>query len=152
MKRALISMAIILAAPNGTNAEAALDYNKIGKRAYAIWDCAAYASLFEGKEEVGIQLFERGYELHKQMINAFRDGDLDDENTSDWPIAYRWYIVLGPSTGFSIGYMWAKFQENVQDETWEDDLSGTFDELKELQTVKAANQFRSKNCELLVQR
>ena len=152
MNLALVSIAMIFALTNLAKAEASLEYNDIGKRAYAAWDCAAYASLLEEKEEIGVQLFELGYDLHTKMIDALREGLLNDENTAQWPIAYRWYIVLGPSTDFSVGYMWAKFQEHAYDETWEGDLSGTFDELKKLQKAKAESEFRSKNCALLLPR
>jgi len=127
------------------------DFNNIGRKGYALWDCAALGLLANEDQELVQGLIENGYQELSVLVEAWRAGALTDENTSDLPIAFRWYLVSGPSVDFSLGYMWAQFAEFAHDETWPALKDANFDAQKELQGIKAGTEFRSKNCALLLE-
>ncbi|TDT75332.1 hypothetical protein BDE40_2060 [Litoreibacter halocynthiae] len=126
------------------------DYNYLGKTGYALWDCAAFASLSETEAKHFEELFAKGHEMLHAYVSAGRDGKLTKENTSEVPIGISWYFVGGPSADFSMGYMWAQFSQHAYDETFQEDLEANFDQKKELQAATAANEYRKKNCTLLL--
>ncbi|WP_170428544.1 hypothetical protein [Ruegeria arenilitoris] len=142
---------IIAGLLSATPASAEVDYNAIGKKAYAQWDCAAYAALTEDYQQAGLKLFETGYEKLFVFVEAWRAEKLNKNNTSEVPVGVTWNLISGPSADFSIGYMWAQFLEEADKKTWDEEIQGSHDELKTLQAVKAVSAFREKNCELILE-
>jgi hypothetical protein len=138
--------AVILLA-TATSAAADTDYSGLGRRAYALWDCAAFG--FVAEDERAADLFELGHAQMTELLEARRDGKLTDTNTKDIPIGLSWYLIDGPTIEFSLGYMWAQFSKHAFDETFDADLQASFDEKEELQKLKATTEFQDKNCALL---
>ncbi len=133
-----------------TPGSAEVDYNAIGKIAFSQWRCAAYAALTEDYQQQGLELFDTGYEKLVVIVKAWRAGKLNEDNTNEVPVGIAWNLVVGPTADFSIGYMWAQFLEEAEGKTWDEDIKGSYDELKTLQAVKAGSAFREMNCELIL--
>ena len=131
------------------NAE--IDYNKTGKTAYAQWECAAYASLTEDYQQEGLKLFSRGYENLIPVVMAWHKRKLNSKIADELPLRFWLKLASGPSVDFSIGYMWAQFLAEAEENTWEERTSASYDDLQALQMINAGRAFREKNCEFFLE-
>ncbi len=125
------------------------DYNAISRKAYAMWECAALAGILDASTETGIELFNEGHTLFTVFVTAWKQGELNEQNTKDVPVGVKWRLTVGPSVDFSLGYMWAQFTEHAHNETWGDSTNVELVEKEKLQIARAEQAFRNKNCELL---
>jgi hypothetical protein len=147
----LILLAFVGVSPSIGSAEEDPDYNKIGQKAYALWDCASYAALAGTDEVSGIQFFDKGHELMGVFVEAAMDGKLSEANANRVPIGVRWWLISGPSVEFSLGYMWAQFTEQASNNTFDADSLGDYDTKRDLQKSMARTKLREKNCALLLE-
>jgi len=144
-----LGLVILFAVGSAHSVAAEEDYNSLGRLGYAYWDCAAYGLLMKETPASANRLFQDGYEKLSRFLEAGKNGDLTDENTKDVPIGLSWYFVSGPSTDFSLGYMWSKFTEEAYNKTWPELEAASFADQEELQQAKARQAFQEKNCEVL---
>ncbi|OBY28609.1 hypothetical protein A9D60_00285 [Leisingera sp. JC1] len=114
-----------------------------------MWECAALSGVARDDSPEALNLFDNGYKLMREFVVAWKEGKLTKENTNEVPIGISWRLTSGPSVDFSLGYMWSEFARDAFDDTWDDSIEATFDEKKQLQILKAEQQFRDRNCELL---
>lgn len=149
MKMPRIFIAFLLSTVALSNPVWSQDYNEIGKRAYASWDCAAYGYLSNSNDEIAEKLFMNGYELLTVYIQAAIDGELTPENTNEVPVGISWAYVAGPTIDFSLGHMWAQFMDEARNNTWPDSNTLSYNELTELQQSSASQKFRNRNCEIV---
>ncbi|MBO9448022.1 hypothetical protein [Ruegeria sp. R14_0] len=133
-----------------TQATAEVYYNEIGKKAYAQWDCAAFAALTDEHQQEGLKLFNSGYEKLVLFVEAGRASKLNSDNTNEVPVGILWNLTSGPSADFSIGYMWYQFLDNAEEETADADSDLSYDLMMSLKAEKASQIYRKKNCELLL--
>ena len=134
-----------------SSAGAEENYNYLGKRGYAVWECAAFAAIAESRPDKYKKLFLEGYEILREFVVAAREGKLTEDNTNEVPIGVHLYLTGGPTADFSLGYMWAQFIDEAYDETWPEEMDAPFDQRKESQQSKALNRFQEKNCALLAE-
>ncbi|WP_141117767.1 hypothetical protein [Leisingera sp. JC1] len=148
--RKLVAVAFALSVGAGAGcATGEPDYNLVGKQAFSLWECAALSGVARDDSPEALNLFDNGYKLMREFVVAWKEGKLTKENTNEVPIGISWRLTSGPSVDFSLGYMWSEFARDAFDDTWDDSIEATFDEKKQLQILKAEQQFRDRNCELL---
>jgi hypothetical protein len=149
VKQSIATIAAFLALTSVAKGEPEPDYNEIGKLAYALWDCAAFAQLSNSRKEEFERLFHAGHSQMTKFVTAAKEGLLNEENTREVPIGLSWYFVSGPTIEFSLGYMWAQFSSQAFDDTFEESSEMPLEQKELLQMAKAEQGYREKNCALL---
>ncbi|QYX57894.1 hypothetical protein K1T73_05765 [Roseovarius sp. SCSIO 43702] len=152
MKVALSIFALASFAMPSEAQDADGDYNKMGKLAYAQWECAALAAKTEKYQKIGLYLFESGHQKLTGFVTAWNEGKLTEEDTDEVPIGISLRLIRGPTVDFSLGYMWAQFLAEAEEKTFDSDLQAPYEELRELQMITAEEAYREKKCDLLVER
>ncbi|KMW60330.1 hypothetical protein AIOL_000483 [Candidatus Rhodobacter oscarellae] len=128
----------------------AQDYNALGREGYALWDCAAHAALLGDKEVEFRGLFQAGHADLSELLEDLRAGKLHSWNTRHVPAQIRRWYAPGPSTEFSLGYLWAKLAEATHEATWPA-TGATFEARRTVQIKAAKTAYDGKGCDGLLE-
>ena len=127
------------------------DYNIVGQRGYALWNCASLGILTKDAELASSteDLFNQGYELLQDLLTGLLSGKIKDEDIKQIPVGLKMYMTGGPTADFRLGYMWAQFLDHSYGSTWPDLDDIAFAAKEDLQKMTAKSKFIEANCHLL---
>jgi hypothetical protein len=120
------------------------DFAKMGRAAWAAFECSSLASVME-KPKDQERLFLFGYDQGKEFLNAMQSGRITQKDLSSIVPSGFLMLAQGPSVDFVLGRVFESAQENALKDVITTDTVLS----KDLQMSIALRKYTSGNCELI---
>jgi hypothetical protein len=135
---------VALFATSPAFAGASEDFAKMGRAAWAAFECSSLASVLERPKDQE-RLFRFGYEQGKEFLNALQAGRITAQDLKSIAPSGLLMVAQGPTADFMLGRVFESAQENALKDviTTESVLH------KDLQQSIASHKFTSGNCEVI---
>lgn len=143
ISNALLGAVLFAASPALIAAESA-DFAKMGRAAWAAFECSSLASIL-GRPKDQERLFLFGYEQGKGFLHAMQGGRIAAKDFNSIPPSGLLMVAQGPTPDFILGRVFESAQENALKDVI------TMDSVlhKDLQRSIASRKFTAGNCEII---
>lgn len=143
IRNALVVAVLFTTSPPLIAAESA-DFAKMGRAAWAAFECSSLASVLERPEDQE-RLFRFGYEQGKEFLHALQDGRIKAEDLNSIAPSGLLMVAQGPTADFILG----RVLESAQENSLKDVITAESVLHKDLQQAIASRKFTSGNCEII---
>lgn len=135
---------VVLLATSAAFAGESEDFAKMGRAAWAAFECSSLASVLE-KPKDQERLFRFGYEQGKEFLNAVQAGRITAQDLRSIAPSGLLMVAQGPTADFILGRVFESAQENAL----KDVITNESVLHKDLQQSIASHKFISGNCEVI---
>ena len=125
-------------------AQSSEEYARMSRASWSAFECAALADVL-GKTKDHERLFNFGYEQGKTVIDAARNGQVDQKDLHSISPSGFLMLARGPTADFALGRVFEGALENAL----KDVITPETVLEEELKQSIASRKFREGNCEIL---
>lgn len=144
MIRHTLVVAVLFAASPAVIAAESADLAKMGRAAWAAFECSSLASVLERPKDQE-RLFRFGYEQGKEFLHAMQGGRITAKDLNSIAPSGLLMVAQGPTADFILGRVF----ESAQDNALKDVITTETVLHKDLKQAIASRKYSSGNCEII---
>ena len=137
-----IAALLVAAFPTILLGQTSEEYVAMGQKLWDAFICGAFAE-YADKPAESVRLYHLGYDQGKTLLDAFRDGKIDQQARSKLPIPVLLMLHGGPTVDFVLGRIFEAAMQDTSRQLVEASNN------KETQKIFAGQNFAKRNCGLL---